>query len=451
MVALAGSIIVAAGGIITSTAAVYLHWRRAIWVWLSALGLGIVAALAAGGVVSRDSVPVFVVSVGLGLALGGGAIPAVEVWKRRILARMAAMEAQARQAEAGAETAAQAVEKLRSELDKSIFEILAIYEFTSVMGSIANLGDLADTLVDTMLRVVDYDACALLLLGQDQQLQPQTQRGFSDEQINNLCRESRQSAVRWAILTGQPLIVGDILQQDRSRWLGDAGYRSLLCIPLTVRGSVVAVLVLTRKEASAFSQDDVRLLLIISNQAAFAIQNAQLFAETRQMAITDDLTGLYNYRYFRNRLDEEVQAAASSQKSVAMIMIDLDHFKAVNDRYGHQKGDEVLHTVGRIIKENVRASDFVARYGGEEFAVILPDADAQEATRVSQRIREAISSHDFGTLRLTASMGIAVFPSQQVRTRDELLSIADKMAYAAKASGRNSIFLAEDQGARLVG
>jgi diguanylate cyclase (GGDEF)-like protein len=163
----------------------------------------------------------------------------------------------------------------------------------------------------------------------------------------------------------------------------------------------------------------------------------------QQLATTDDLTELWNHRYFHERIREELSRAARLKEPLALVMFDLDHFKAFNDTHGHLRGDEALRRVGGIVRASVRPYDIPCRYGGEEFTVILPGVDAQGARSVSERIRQRIAAEGFDgveghTIPLTASFGIAAYPHDG-GSPDELLQAADRALYASKRAGGNSI------------
>lgn len=164
-----------------------------------------------------------------------------------------------------------------------------------------------------------------------------------------------------------------------------------------------------------------------------------------ELSMHDGLTGLSNARYFRISLEREVQRATRSGETCALFMLDLDHFKKVNDQHGHLAGNAILQSVARILKENLRPMDTVARFGGEEFAMILPNSTSENAKKVAERIRETIagtkiSIHDKKAIRVTVSIGIAcTLPGRQIEPR-MLVSVADKNLYHAKELGRNCIW-----------
>jgi diguanylate cyclase (GGDEF)-like protein len=165
--------------------------------------------------------------------------------------------------------------------------------------------------------------------------------------------------------------------------------------------------------------------------------------KVRHLSQTDDLTGMYNRRFLQARLEEELARATRYRTSLACVLLDIDHFKKVNDTHGHAAGDELLRQVAGVIRSHVRKSDLAVRYGGEEFLLILFENDLAGARRVAERIRADVASRAFSwnglTLRATISSGVAVYPHQTVSSPDELIGRADTALYEAKASGRNMV------------
>ena len=188
------------------------------------------------------------------------------------------------------------------------------------------------------------------------------------------------------------------------------------------------------------------LLRIVSN----SLEKAGLKREMRiaqeklaEMSIRDELTGMFNRRYFQEALDRELSGAQRYGHGLALCMIDLDHFKRVNDTYGHLGGDRVLQEFGHLLDESIRKYDVACRYGGEEFAVILPDTDLDKAIALCERFRERIGKHPFTyeneTLRITASVGVTACIAEETTTGGQLVELADKALYQAKEQGRNRV------------
>jgi diguanylate cyclase (GGDEF)-like protein len=221
------------------------------------------------------------------------------------------------------------------------------------------------------------------------------------------------------------------------------GLGSLKVLPLRSAEKVLGALVVGARREHAYTggaSDAVRQLDLIAMQAGESILRARLFDETERLATTDGLTGLTNHRTFQARLDEHLAQAQRYGKKASLLLCDIDHFKAVNDTYGHPAGDHVLRGVARTLAREARATDVVARYGGEEFAVVMPETDAQGALVIAERIRERIAALVFeteqGPLRVTLSLGIATFPEDGEK-KSELVERADGCLYHAKRHGRN--------------
>lgn len=169
-------------------------------------------------------------------------------------------------------------------------------------------------------------------------------------------------------------------------------------------------------------------------------------AQLREMAITDGLTGLYNYRYFKEQLSHEVDRAARHHECFSLIMLDIDHFKHYNDTHGHLAGDEVLKALARLLRDNVRKIDVAARYGGEEFALILVQTPKQASGVVARKLQALVEEFPFAHReeqpqgRLTISMGVATYP-EDASSAEELIAVADRRLYRAKAQGRNRVIM----------
>ncbi|MBI4308693.1 MAG: GGDEF domain-containing protein, partial [Candidatus Omnitrophica bacterium] len=188
------------------------------------------------------------------------------------------------------------------------------------------------------------------------------------------------------------------------------------------------------------AQKDKEKFDILGAQFALAYRRIKLYKEIETLAITDASTGVYTRRYFLERFEEEIKRAQARKTAVSFLMLDVDHFKKVNDQHGHLTGDEVLAQIGGALKESVREIDIAGRYGGEEFCVVLPETDAAGAMLVAERIRKsvakkAIKAYD-ATLHVTVSTGIASFPADG-KLPEELIDKADWSLYRAKSQGRN--------------
>jgi diguanylate cyclase (GGDEF)-like protein len=202
------------------------------------------------------------------------------------------------------------------------------------------------------------------------------------------------------------------------------------------------------RHGQAFSREEEELLEYLAGQAIVSIENASLHETVGRQAVTDELTGLANARAFRSILDREIERSRRFETPLGLVMLDLDDFKQVNDRHGHQQGDEVLASVAAVLREFSRDIDAPARYGGEELAVVLPQTDSEGAALLAERMREAVarlrvpSVGAGGPLRVTASFGVASVP-ESATDREELVAAADAALYRAKRGGKNRVERAE--------
>lgn len=211
-------------------------------------------------------------------------------------------------------------------------------------------------------------------------------------------------------------------------------------VPLIFHERLIGALyVAAAEQTRVWGENEVLLLQTVANQVAVAVNHANLFAQIQQQALTDALTGCYNRRSFEMQFDRELQVAKRQHQPLSLVMLDLDHFKQLNDSVGHDAGDAALRELATCFREELRGVDSAARFGGDEFALILPQAYADGALIVAERLRARIAEiqiRNFGGL--TASMGIATFPSHGA-SRTELVHLADSALYEAKRTGRNRV------------
>jgi diguanylate cyclase (GGDEF)-like protein len=249
-------------------------------------------------------------------------------------------------------------------------------------------------------------------------------------------------------LWGQALGAGKtIIENDVSIASGYVGFfvetASRMCIPLVSFGQTLGVLVLDSEMRDTFNPNDVQSLESVADICANAIQNARYVDRVKQLAYLDGLTGIFNRRYFEMRILEEMDRARRFGNGMAVIMVDIDQFKRLNDEFGHLLGDEVLRQVSSVFCQQLRKIDVVCRYGGEEFAILLSQTNAQHAFGVAEKLRRLTETWQFpGVPRpVTISVGVASYPEHGT-ARDELVKAADAGLYAAKLAGRNRVLLA---------
>ncbi len=258
-----------------------------------------------------------------------------------------------------------------------------------------------------------------------------------------------QGIAGWVIQAAKPALWPDPTQDKRYTPPPDIRIPddtvSLLCVPLRSRGMSLGVIDIRRKGPGAvpFVMEELTMLSTIADYAAIAIENARNFARIEELTITDDLTSLYNVRYLHTLLDCEVLRSSRYNRRFALIFLDIDHFKEVNDTHGHIHGSQLLKETADVLKSKIRKVDFAARYGGDEFVVILPEASKDAAVKAAERLRDAIERNTFLkemglNVHFTASFGVAAFPDD-AQTKVDLIRLADERMYKVKNSTRNRV------------
>ena len=252
--------------------------------------------------------------------------------------------------------------------------------------------------------------------------------------------------------SGIPVIINDAQSDprfsNRADIMARTVTRSIIAVPLTVNGEIIGVIEGINKIGGVFDDFDIEILQFVSTQSAIAINNADLY----NTAIRDAMTGLYIGKYFRERLNEEWNRSIRNGHDLSLVMFDIDHFKSINDTYGHQGGDRIIKEVARVILEGCRSIDIAGRYGGEEFAVFLPETRAGAAMAFADRIRSIVEGmrveYQESTIRVSVSGGVASLHGGGIGNTGELIDGADAALYESKQMGRNRISL---HGGRRVG
>jgi two-component system cell cycle response regulator len=215
---------------------------------------------------------------------------------------------------------------------------------------------------------------------------------------------------------------------------------SVFVLPLVYERDVLGLVVLMFEKTNTLGTHEIELLEVLGNQAATSIANAKLYGEIERLAVTDGLTGLFNHRHFQEKLAQEFSRLERFSEPISLLIIDIDHFKKINDTYGHPVGDAVLKKVSGIIRKTIRNIDIPARYGGEEFAVILLGTDTNGALKMAERLRKSIADAKFSSeqnaFNVTVSIGISTH-AREMKKREALVEQADKALYRAKGTGRN--------------
>jgi diguanylate cyclase (GGDEF)-like protein len=305
-----------------------------------------------------------------------------------------------------------------------------------------------ESVLDCALQMLHAQAVFLITV-EGRKIRKYARRTSHEGQYHNLERyeiENQGGISRWVMLEGQPLHVPDVGADPRFRAETDSlpGLSTTACLaaPLKVRDTTLGVLIaVNRLDESPFEGRHLRVLSLLANHTAIAIENGKLFRRAEQLAVTDDLTQVYNFRFLKMALRREVKRAARFGQAFSLMMLDVDNLKAYNDRNGHLRGSEVLKLIAQVLVREARAIDLVAKFGGDEFVIILPQTPREGACVLAERINQAVESKAFPLVdagAITISVGVASFP-ENGSTAGELLEAADMALYAAKQSGKNQV------------
>jgi diguanylate cyclase (GGDEF)-like protein len=273
--------------------------------------------------------------------------------------------------------------------------------------------------------------------------------GKANREIKRMRIVPGEGIAGWVAQHGVPALVPDVRKDKRfspkiDRY-SDFRTLSVMCAPIISKGSIIGVLeVINRTNGEPFTDEDLTLLMRIVDQAALAVERVMLYQKLEELAITDDLTNLFNTRYLTRSIEAEIQRSKRYGTSVAVIFMDLDRFKDVNDTYGHLVGSKLLVEIGELLINQLRAIDVVARYGGDEFVIVLPQTSLKSALTSAERIREAMQMNTFlvpegHNLKVTASFGVAAYPDT-AKSKEELLRLADESMYSVKKRARNGVY-----------
>ncbi|HRK90402.1 MAG TPA: sensor domain-containing diguanylate cyclase [Anaerolineales bacterium] len=258
----------------------------------------------------------------------------------------------------------------------------------------------------------------------------------------------RRDGLTYSVVkTGRQIIIDDMPNHPIYQTMQIYNSGSIIGIPLKFKDEIVGVMNLSRSVKGRFSRSELRLMSLLADQAAVAIFNASLYKRVTQMANTDSVTGLPNRRALDERLQEELYYASRTNTQFSVVMMDLDGFKSVNDTFGHNTGDELLHSLFNFLAQKMRGSDFLARYGGDELTLVMRGTDLESAQIVTQKVIDLMEEYRFHypretDLKLGITAGIAIFPLHASNPGD-LLRAADAALYHAKKYHRGSYAIAK--------
>lgn len=332
-------------------------------------------------------------------------------------------------------------------------QLTVINEITKIINTNLNLKKINERFAVKFKELIHCDLCLIMLPARGDKA-----RVFllSTPHKTRLTRNEtfplKNTSLNWAIRHKQPQFEGDLSRGkffSEDEILVNEGIRSVVRLPIRSNSEVTGVFILGSRLPSYYAEADLDLLRLVVEQLALTLENYFLFKKITALSLTDELTGLGNRRMLRHEMIREIRRAKRYGRELALLMLDVDNFKEVNDQYGHMACDRVLKQLAKVIRNNVRDIDNCFRFGGEEFLVLLPETGLQGATSTAEKIRAILESTVFNncgiaiTPRITVSIGIAVYPLH-AKTAQELLQRADQALYRAKAGGRNCSYLYDE-------
>ncbi|MPM66219.1 hypothetical protein SDC9_113126 [bioreactor metagenome] len=327
------------------------------------------------------------------------------------------------------------------DIEQAHKKVAALYRITSIVQRTVNEREVLEEILDGITRELNFNNVALMLLDErTNELKITAFRGELDASI----KVPVGKGIAGSAAQGRELIYVENVNNDPRYIESGKNCISEVAVPLIVQDKVVGVLNIDIDDGRTLQSYDLDLLRSLASQIAMTIAHASHVAKVELQAITDGLTGLYNYRYFRAMLDQELKRSIRYNRPLSLIMIDVDHFKHYNDNNGHRAGDEALCIVASLIRSCCRDVDFAVRYGGEEFAVLLPETKLEEAEVLAERLRQSIAEYYFTNRetqpngKLTISAGVAGYPND-ASSALELVDHADTALYKAKVF-RNTIY-----------
>jgi diguanylate cyclase (GGDEF)-like protein len=340
-----------------------------------------------------------------------------------------------------------------TERKRQLQELRIFHDVAKALTSSLNLDSILQTIMEKVAEYFRPDNWSLLMVDDSaEELYFAIAVGDAADALRSVRLKIGEGIAGWVAKNGEPLIVPDVYTDERfakridemTRWRT----RSIICIPLKAKHRVLGVIQLINVDMTGFGDNDLFFLQAICDYAAIAIDNARSVEKIQELTITDDCTGLYNARHLYKTLEAEVYRSARFGYEFTVLFIDLDHFKQVNDTWGHLAGSKLLAEIGFAIKSHLRLIDFAFRYGGDEFVILLPQTDKHQALNVARRLLQSFRSSEFLkeegiNVNVRASLGVASYPGD-AKSVHEIIRQADEMMYLVKNSTRDNIAVANE-------
>jgi diguanylate cyclase (GGDEF)-like protein len=348
---------------------------------------------------------------------------------------------------------AQIVERDRrtDTVEQLLGQYQSIYDIGLKLAASNSLPRLFDHLLEDATKLTHTPAGSVVLFDEGRaQMQFGAVKGFSRRFSKTIRWDIRKGGLTHAVLNHKgPLVIENIADHPgfNNPVVLNEGIQSLMAASLISQGKIIGIVYVNDFRPRRFSPQEISLLKLTSSIAATSIDKARSLEVAMALAVTDELTGLYNHRYFTQRLSQEIRRAARYHRPVLLALLDIDYFKHYNDTFGHLGGNEVLRQLAGVIKEEVRDVDVIARFGGEEFAVIMPETSEKKAMVALTRLRKRVAQFPFRgreklpRRKITVSIGVAAYPAHSVDAHN-LIQRADEALYEAKDRGRNRVVFA---------
>jgi len=341
---------------------------------------------------------------------------------------------------------------LLREMERTVHELQAFSEIGRMLAGTLELHEVLSLIMQHVSEVLQPGHWSLLLVDESRgELVFEIAVGEGAERLKDMRLPLGEGIAGHVARSGEPVLLADARADPRfaARFDEASGLvtGSVLAVPLRSKGRILGVVELVNPLGNRrFDADDLRTLGALSDYAAIAIDNARAYERIRELTRQDDHTGLYNARHLWQQLEVEVARSRRTGRPFSLVFLDLDRFKEVNDRHGHQAGSATLREVGELVRASIRSIDVPVRFGGDEFVVLLPETDRVRARVAAERLREAVNAAVFLRsrgleVRVTASFGIASFPDDG-QTPEELVHRADAAMYRVKETTRDGIALA---------
>jgi len=340
--------------------------------------------------------------------------------------------------------------------DRQSYELQIFHDVAKALTSSLDLDTVLQTILQKIAAHFKPTTWALLLLDEGSgELYYAVAIGDRCDSVNGLRLTTGESLARWVIEQREAVVISDVSQDPRIDSSSKAEFLvepcSVVCMPVRTSGKVLGVMQLVNSDMQIYLRGEM-LLQALADYAAIAIENARAMQRIQELSITDDCTKLYNARHLSTVLSEELSRSQRFGYEFSVLFLDLDHFKRVNDEYGHLAGSKLLGQLGRCLRENLRLVDSAFRYGGDEFIVLLPQTGKEAAVLVARRLLATFSraqwlADEAISLKLFASIGIASYPEDGT-TSQAIVQRADEVMYQVKQAGRNNIAVA---GVGIVG